>query len=960
MAIVNGTAGKDFIHRAGDGKVAPAGYNDITGVTTGSDHVNGGAGDDILFGDDGNDFLYGGLGADTLDGGAGFDQAYYGAAAAGIVVNLTNPASNTGEAAGDAYISIEALAGSAFNDTLTGDANNNNLNGNAGNDVLNGLAGNDFLNGGLGADVLNGGDGYDTATYAGATSGVTASLTNPGVNTGEAAGDTYISIEALVGTSFNDTLIGDGGTNFLSGGLGADSLIGGGGFDFADYFFATSAVAANLTNPTVNTGEAAGDTYTSIHGLSGSNFNDTLIGDANTNVLRGNQGADVLNGMGGFDYADYGISKSGITASLANSAINTGEASGDTYISIEGLIGSKFNDTLIGDGGNNNLRGGLGADVLNGGGGFDYAEYVNATSGITASLANPAINTGEAAGDTYISIEGLRGSNFNDTLIGDSNNNNLRGGLGADVLNGGAGFDNAGYNNSTTGVRASLANPASNTGEAAGDTYISIEGLIGSAFNDTLIGDSHDNILRGDLGADVLNGGGGFDYASYSNSATGVRASLANPASNTGEAAGDTYTSIEGLIGSKFNDTLIGDGNDNFLRGGLGADVLNGGGGQDYADYIDSPVGLTVSLANPSINTGEAAGDTYTSIEKLRGSNFNDKLIGDAHDNTLRGGLGADTLNGGAGFDFASYAGSAAGLTASLASPASNTGEAAGDTYISIEGLRGSNFNDKLTGDAHDNFLQGELGADTLNGGAGFDYADYVNATSGVTASLANPASNTGEAAGDTYTSIEGLRGSKFNDKLIGNGSNNYLRGGLGADTLNGAGGFDVADYKNATSGVTANLANPALNTGEAAGDTYTSIEGLRGSGFNDTLTGNGAANSLEGDGGNDRLTGGGGADKFVYQASGNGTDIITDFSGHTAFGGGAGQDDKLTFQNLLHGTFAYRGGGAFTGTGNTEARVQGGNVYVDVDGNGAADFHITLTGLTSPGQLVAGDFLVS
>jgi Ca2+-binding RTX toxin-like protein len=388
--------------------------------------------------------------------------------------------------------------------------------------------------------------------------------------------------------------------------------------------------------------------------------------------------------------------------------------------------------------------------------------------------------------------------------------------------------------------------------------------------------------------------------------------------------------------------------------------VLNGGGGQDYADYIDSPVGLTVSLANPSINTGEAAGDTYTSIEKLRGSNFNDKLIGDAHDNTLRGGLGADTLNGGAGFDFASYAGSAAGLTASLASPASNTGEAAGDTYISIEGLRGSNFNDKLTGDAHDNFLQGELGADTLNGGAGFDYADYVNATSGVTASLANPASNTGEAAGDTYTSIEGLRGSKFNDKLIGNGSNNYLRGGLGADTLNGAGGFDVADYKNATSGVTANLANPALNTGEAAGDTYTSIEGLRGSGFNDTLTGNGAANSLEGDGGNDRLTGGGGADKFVYQASGNGTDIITDFSGHTAFGGGAGQDDKLTFQNLLHGTFAYRGGGAFTGTGNTEARVQGGNVYVDVDGNGAADFHITLTGLTSPGQLVAGDFLVS
>ena len=100
-----------------------------------------------------------------------------------------------------------------------------------------------------------------------------------------------------------------------------------------------------------------------------------------------------------------------------------------------------FNDTLIGDANNNELRGGSGADVLNGGGGFDFAGYQNAGVGVIASLANPASNTGDAAGDTYISIEGLRGSDFDDTLIGDANDNTLEGGAGADVLSGGAGND---------------------------------------------------------------------------------------------------------------------------------------------------------------------------------------------------------------------------------------------------------------------------------------------------------------------------------------------------------------------------------------------------------------------------------------------------------------------------------------------------------------------------------------
>ena len=75
--------------------------------------------------------------------------------------------------------------------------------------------------------MLDGGDGSDTASYAGASSAVTASLLNPSANTGDAAGDTYISVENLAGTNLNDKLTGDAGNNALYGLGGADHLDGG-------------------------------------------------------------------------------------------------------------------------------------------------------------------------------------------------------------------------------------------------------------------------------------------------------------------------------------------------------------------------------------------------------------------------------------------------------------------------------------------------------------------------------------------------------------------------------------------------------------------------------------------------------------------------------------------------------------------------------------------------------------
>jgi Ca2+-binding RTX toxin-like protein len=802
-------------------------------VYIGIDRLRGGNFNDVLVGNGGRNVLRGGLGADVLDGGPGgtFDTASYFDATAGLVVDLANPANNTGEAAGDTFIAIENLSGGAFNDLLVGDGGMN------------------YLHGSGGADTLDGGAGLNHAAYDSATSGITVSLANPAVNTGDAVGDVYISIAGLVGGVFNDTLIGDANSNFLSGGLGADALNGGAGFDFADYRSAAAGVTADLSNPLNNTGEATGDTYFSIEFLFGTPFADTLVGDANLNFLHGNIGADTLNGGAGFDYADYSGAGSAVVANLASPGGNTGDAAGDVYIAIEAIRGSNFGDALTGDAGDNFLRGNGGADTLDGGAGADTADYLQASAAITVDLSNSANNTGpDAVGDVYIGIERVRGGNFNDTLIGNAGQNFLRGGLGADTLDGGAGSDFADYFDAM-GVTADLANPGSNTGEAAGDVYIGIEHLRGGAFSDTLSGDGGTNFLRGGGGADTLNGRGGVDYVSYADAPVGLTANLGNPTNNTGDAMGDVYIGIEGFGGSQFADLLIGDAGNNFLTGNDGADTLNGGAGDDFAEYSPSLSGVTASLANPSINVAPGAiGDVYISIEGLIGGNFNDTLIGDAGINFLRGGLGADLLNGGDGFDTAQYVNASTGVVADLSNSANNTGEAAGDTYISIEALRGGDFDDTLTGDGVGNNLRGGLGADTLNGGGGSDTAEYHNATTGVRADLSNPGTNTGEAAGDVYTSIENLRGGAFNDTLVGDAGDNNLRGGLGADVLDGGAGIDVATYQGATAGITVSLSTPASNTGEAAGDTFISIEGLRGGAFDDTLIGNAGANSFRGD----------------------------------------------------------------------------------------------------------------
>jgi Ca2+-binding RTX toxin-like protein len=213
--------------------VGTSGDDTLYGYYDSNDTLNGLAGNDTLYGYSSNDSLNGGSGDDTLDGGYGFDVAQYYTATAGVTVDLNlTTAQDTVGAGIDTLNSIEAINGSAFNDTLTGNGYDNSLFGGVGNDILTGGDGNDSLVGGVGNDVLDGGNGFDIAHYYTATAGVTVNLNlTAAQNTLGAGFDTLTNIEAVNGSAFNDTLTGNAANNSLLGGKGNDVLDGGLGKD---------------------------------------------------------------------------------------------------------------------------------------------------------------------------------------------------------------------------------------------------------------------------------------------------------------------------------------------------------------------------------------------------------------------------------------------------------------------------------------------------------------------------------------------------------------------------------------------------------------------------------------------------------------------------------------------------------------------------------------------------------
>ncbi len=227
-----GTNQSDFIlGLAWDDTIRAGRGADLINAGSGNDLLFGEAGGDVLNGESGNDELEGGSGQDDINGGSGVDTATFRTAGSGVVANLTSGIGTQGNANGDTYTSIENLVGSDFGDTLTGSSGNNLILGGRGNDNLRGSAGNDRLEGGIGRDDVNGGSGTDSAAFATAGAGVTLNLTAGTGTRGNATGDTYTSIENVIGSNFDDVITGSSGRNILVGGRGEDTLRGSAGDD---------------------------------------------------------------------------------------------------------------------------------------------------------------------------------------------------------------------------------------------------------------------------------------------------------------------------------------------------------------------------------------------------------------------------------------------------------------------------------------------------------------------------------------------------------------------------------------------------------------------------------------------------------------------------------------------------------------------------------------------------------
>lgn len=268
--------------------------------------------------------------------------------------------------------------------------------------------------------------------------------------------------------------------------------------------------------------------------------------------------------------------------------------------------------------------------------------------------------------------------------------------------------------------------------------------ITGDLGDDALHGDAGDDYLRGDAGNDLLDGGGGVDRVAFRTASAGVTVDLniQGVAQDTGDGF-DTLVGIEQASGSIYDDTLIGDGGDNWLWGGYNPDTNAPGG-------------------NETISAGGG----------------NDLVEVGSGNHNLDGGAGIDTLS-----YFSSEVGTSGSIVFDLALQGSVQATGQGSTSAAgFENLSGSVHGDNLSGDRVDNVLAGDLGDDTLSGAAGDDilYGDGRIAVDTHGTGLAGPITTFSDISA-TYSLTAG------NDTLIGGRGNDTLYGGHGNDVLTGS-----------------------------------------------------------------------------------------------------------------------------------------------------------------------------
>ncbi|MBM6594446.1 hypothetical protein [Microvirga pudoricolor] len=891
--------------------------------------IIGAGGDDVLTG--------GGTAkdsADRLEGGDGNDIYIVrrvtdlvieaDGALSGSADRMVTSVDNTIAAHVEILQAVEGLADIA----LTGSDAGDTLIGNAGANILRGGGGADTMQGGAGDDIFYVDDEADIVEEATAgefdtvilTEAISYTLTDS-MLVEELRAKSGVAVQVLTGNSHANILIADAGNNTLIGGGGGDVLQGGVGDD--TYHLASGDKVVEKSGEGTDTAVVAGsfaldddasievlraaDGTTDGLSLTGSSFDNTIIGGSGNDVIDGRGGTDRLEGGLGDD--TYVIRRNGSTIIEASGA-GTDTAIVSVSYSLEGrdnvenltaapgagsvrLTGNAGANRIIGNEGNNMISGGLGADTMAGGLGDDFYEVdeendvveeglgggndtvVVVRNGMSFTLTE-AMHVEQLWAGTGIEVRTLTGNSRANILIADLGDNTLDGGGGADRMQGGQGSD----------------------------TYI--------------VDDVRDDVIEtNESGGDA----GGIDTV-----VTSVSYILRDHVENL--TAADGAGSLR-LTGNRLANTITGGGGSDTLDGGAGndglADELRGGGGNDT--YILRRAGdVIVEAGTDDADTVELAFDataeTYTLADRLEilrvtgegdyaltGNASANTIIGGEGNDTIDGGLGADVLRGGAGDDV--YVVDSSDVIDESAGGGTDTVRTSGSYTLgaNVENLVATSATGAaLTGNASANRVWGNAGADTIDGGAG---ADVMQGQGGDdTYIVDNAGDQVVEASGsggvDTVvTSVSfalgaflenltasgsgaiNLTGNSGANTLIGNDAANVIDGGAGADVMRGGAGddtyvldqaadqiIDSAGNDTALVSFSYTLGTDVENLTAVAG---ASSLGLAGNAFNNVITGTGGNDTLDGGAGADRLVGGDGNDTYVIDNAG---DRIVDTGG--------------------------------------------------------------------------------
>lgn len=807
---------------------------------------------------------------------------------------------------------------------------------------------------------------------------VDLSDSNPNNDTATSGADNVVGSNGsdLIGAyEGNDTVYGGGGNDTVYGGNGADSLYGGSGND----------------------------------NLNGGTADDTLFGGTGNDSLSGDQGHDVLHGQGGDDSLQGGWGNDFLNGNAGNDTLNGGQLD-DT------LHGNDGDDSLNGGEGGDSLHGGEGADTLNGGDGSDTlvggagADYLNGgtdtytdivdysqeggSGGVTVNLRTGIAIDTYGNNETIVSIEGVIGSENDDSFIGSDGYDTFVGGGGVDTFDGGFsndpkdnsghGFDVVNYQleGGSGGVRVSLnsadleidgvtyyAHSAKDTYGNEGEAITGIEVVHGTSGNDSLIG-SDEDILETFYtygGSNYLNGGDGhtryyirggdttdtttivvgtthdnrrdvinFGFESKTHATRGVF--TIEPDINMGDGNGSAQN-------SDFNHHLV------FEHLPIAVKVNLGGVTGTSARALDFTYGARWSDANGGV-IGDVDFSAVPFFLEVEGTFYNDELIGgNANHDYL------EWFTGGAGDDLIHGGGDIIATSNFVEEDSHNT------IVYETENTYTTHFND-------------DSGAVTVNlesVGAGSSlFFNYQDDYGFVVEYIGTATDRYGDT--DTLINIDDIRATSSNDDLTGHSGDNQFWGLAGNNTIDGrdhevkgdtviyrhdafnevgnpavphAGIIVDLGITDGTANVTQNgyveldaNGDPVIIAGGGYNhyqDTLSNIENIHGNDFADSITGDNGNNEFFGFGENDTLIGNGGDDTFE---GGLGDDSIN----------GGADNDTAIYENASAGVSITLGA-----SGNATVTAS----YLDADGTSVAGTD-TLTSIENlSGANAYGDTLI-